>query len=474
MACSPRTEKKHRPLIVSVSLNELKQAGKTAADYKTLIAMDKNKDGFINQLDEENPIQFSNYEELILGYIRYLNEYRSYDFQYGRYLEKDVNGNGKIDSFEEQLQALKEEGKKREAIKLLEMRKESGAITPYQHDTMIYNLASYWGDYAKTREIARKISDNNPQTPFRGLFEKSGAFIKPVKESRYLYSQLNYHILAPTQMNQINYLAATQKELNRHYPLLFSDKNHMLRLTVRLLTEVEIKLMQLEEKKDQNKAEIEKLNRLYNDWDNFYALLAKQEGLPDYHGEIVSGYSRDMEESVYAFLKSFIEENQVPEAHYHFVISAFLKRIKNNKPVDEYDFLFSPDTLFKKEYGVCADQSPAFARLMEDLKVPARASIYLWERKSNAGHLSMIYQNGEKSFFIFDNYGTFPYSFSSRQQAIDYNCVASYRYRAASSVSKEPGSNQRWSNILSGKEDSITSRDKKIRLIFSEPKMCGE
>jgi hypothetical protein len=52
--------------------------------------------------------------------------------------------------------------------------------------------------------------------------------------------------------------------------------------------------------------------------------------------------------------------------------------------------------------------------------------------------------------------------------------VASYRYRAASSVSKEPGSNQRWSNILSGKEDSITSRDKKIRLIFSEPKMCGE
>ncbi len=461
-----------------------KRVGKVS--YKTLQRMDKNNDGFINALDFGEKPDYKNARDIIDAYVYYLNNYRVYDVAYGHYLDNDLNKNGKIDSFEIKFDFYKKKEAKSLIDNFIRNLKPNGKIGKEQIYKSYFIAYNYRG--INTRYFASKISSLKPGSNYRFLVKNNNAGFDPDlinqynfknKDTRYLTEMLVASPLVTFLKTKNNALGYIIKNSKRLFPSMFYSRNLMLAFISKIQANLYEKKAKLHKVKDATL--IKQINDSFNNLDIIYAYITPLKNLTNFHYDIVEKYKNDLAkyigaikvknyESALSVLKRFIRAKRITKYYYHFVIAALFKlKISNKKPMHETDYSFSPDMLFKKGYGVCADQSLVFRIFMRDLLGISSGKIYLWFRKNYWNHLSMIYKNLSGNYYIFDNYGIQRVKFSKLKHAIRFHTESSFKYIASVRVDKRPCSNKSWQKVETGKKRCLATKDGKYRIVFSKP-----
>ncbi len=482
---------------VNINPAEIKDNG----TYEELLLMDKNLDGIINQYDFSENVIFTNFKDVLYSYSEYLNNFQKYDYQFSIYLDLDLNKNNKIDKFEYKLDSFKKEGKIEEFLELIKVKYNSHDISEYQMLVAEFILYNYIGDLKKLKESANEIKDNYPDSNF-SLFKccectKSyNHYNYSKKDTRYLISS----ILADTILKDIHKnpdsLKLIKDNMNKLFPYLFIDRIFMLKFVSKIQFDLyeDITAFTKEKKENEDKEKVKELNKkidsrnkAFDNLDVFYAYITKLDGYHSYNTDIVIRYktklnifiknNKDIKIKNYndalAFIKRYISGNKVPEYQYHYLVSAlFNLLISNRKPLKEGDLLLSPDQLFSKGYGVCADQSLVLSVILNDLFKIKDTNLYLWFRKAYWNHLSMIYKNVDGNFFILDNFGINRFFYISSVDAIQAHCKYSIKYIPSLSLKKANMDNKSWDKVEKGIKKNITTDDGAYTIIFDKEVTC--
>ncbi len=464
--------------------------------YSQLIAMDKNKDGVINNLDYNKKKNYPNYKAIFADYLIYLNRYQKVDKAYANYLEQDLNKNNRIDGFERKITCLKKEGNFSEAIAILhKLRWQNGLSTKLFYSAIysIYNYAGYYELVKKTEKEAALALPNSNFAVLTNISKKPFKFRDGRNESKFILQNFLHNSFNKLMHSHPKSREIIAKGANKIFPYFFSDSTFMITLVMVIQIQDENEIVRLKKIKAPNaiSAKIKKTlikahTQSFDNYDIFYAYLTKILGNDHYNKHRTKIFAekiaplikarkkpiKSFKSGVY-FLKKIFADNKTNPEDYHYALSGLLSLlVKNKKPFNESDLLFSPDTLLQKGYGVCTDTSPAIAMFLSKLGKKRYASLYFWYRKHFYQHLRMIYQNNNKRFYIFDNYGIAQFSFKTLNEAIAYNCIYAYKYMAGKVSRTGNSMNKSWDNIEFNRTNKIKSSDDSIIIVFGAKKLA--
>lgn len=461
------------PVVVDIEQPVFKSRGADqATSFRSLLRMDTNGDGFINAADRYPSVSFNSLKDIVKSYVEYLNVDYARDRRYGLFLEKDLNGNNMIDAFEEEFERSKKVGSYEQALLMLTGYRNRNMITPERHLSARYSLACYFGRPGDSKALFRQIA------PLVTVGNREG------KMSRSLLSdtlRAKFYPLLYTEKDSLK----TVMENKQIFPDCFADKTFMVTFITKLTYEVFLKIELID--KNANK-EKENLMNLVDRFDLIYSQVTDLDGFSSSVADRVAAYRTrlsafkkknglkiDSYADAVSFLKKYIGDNGLasPDDAHLLVVALLKNEISNKKPYQESLSLFSPDTVFRKKYGVCCDQSPAMLALLTDVAGGSLDGVlYIWKRRYFFEHVSMIYRNNDNRFYILDNYGVNSASFASRDEAIGYHCAVTEKYSPATLSRNRRSGNTSWREIEAGSARSIASTDGSVSLFFSDDIRC--
>ncbi len=470
--------------------------------YSDLIKMDQNADGFINQLDDNHKLKLDSWKDILDSYLVYLNQYQQYDAHYRCYQDMDLNLNNKVEHFEEILFNKRKEGNENGCGVILGQAQDDRNLTEYQFDRANYALINYFGHYQKRFQKRRQLAKKYPHSPFKII--EAANFRKLNKhwfdyrfdknEPQWLFSEYLAISILPRIHLYRDYMKLISYETDELFPYAFSDDVFMQKFISALLWNVDgsigKKSKKLRETKDKKTKEnlnheIKRMKDRFDQLDLIYNHLSKKDRTSNFISDQVTTqqirlrtFERERNinkvsnfDQALKLVQDYIADNpDIQKNDYHLVVSALLKNhIENKKSYDDGNVLFSPDMLFAKGNGVCADQSSALALLLMELTGnELNARLYFWKRKYYYAHMSMIYRNFDGFYYIMDNQGIQAFRYASVYEAVRSNSSYACEYRESISMDSSPGENKLWTNVLYGNKNTITSPDDKLTIKFNK------
>lgn len=477
--------------------------GEFNEQYKEYQQIDNNNDGYLNIADKDVDLlqTIKDMDSMINLCDDYINEDYQKDVMYAYLLDMDLNKDGEISEFEWQIEKYKLSREIEPIMEIKDRAIEEGHLNDFQKEVALYTIYSYFGETTKVEEVVQRLAQNYPQSNFEILnqcihhsvgcqynnyqFNKQNP--RSVLDTIFIYSAVqSIH----TKEDSIDKL---EEDLSLLFPNAFSHRYLMVKLLNRVLYEIYNRMLSIDKLKEEetDSEQLQQINKVYteletafNELDTLVAAITPLDFSTSYVQQRTNELMNKLQilileedeavvntyEQAKTLLNQFIEKYNISDSEFAIAVNAFLKVfVENKKPAEETDYLFSPDIMFSKGYGVCVDQSFFISLILQDKGIED-CTLYMWNRPYYWGHLNVYFQNLDGTYYIFDNYGLANNRYDSLDEALEKQMVLSSQFRKSLEIKEGEVENISWMPIELGEESRIGTMDHQYYIKFSELK----